>query len=66
MKRCPLHKNTYCEGSDCALAGDENGGCLIHRLLVQLTKVNEPISSYDEVPEFRPPTQTGDFCPWDF
>lgn len=52
MKCCPLHKNTYCEGSDCALAGDKDGNCLIHKLLVQLTKANEPISSYDEVPEF--------------
>ena len=59
MKRCPLSKNALCEGSDCALAGDENGSCLIHKLLVQLTEVNEPISSYDEVPDFRPPGYFG-------
>ena len=59
MKRCPLSKNAFCEGPD-ALAGDENGSCLIHKLLVQLTKINEPISSYDEVPEFRPPVYVGD------
>lgn len=60
MKHCPLNKNTFCEGSNCALAGDENGNRLIHRLLVQLTKANEPIRSYDEVPEFRPPVYVGD------
>ena len=65
-RRCPLNKTTYCEGSSCALAGDENGNCLIHKLLVQLTKANEPIKSYDEVPEFKPSIRTGDFCPWDF
>lgn len=32
-KRCPLNKNTYCEGSECALAGDKKGNCLIHKIL---------------------------------
>lgn len=34
-KRCPLSKNTYCEGSMCALAGDKDGNYLIYKYLVK-------------------------------
>lgn len=69
-RRCPLNKSTYCEGSNCALAGDKDGNCLIHRVLKAFIdgefefEVSSP--ERNEVPEFKPSVRTGDFCPWDF
>ena len=69
-KRCPLNKNTYCEGSMCALAGDKDGNCLIHRFLEAFLNgdFEFEISSSNtrEEPKLRPPVRTGDFCPWDY
>lgn len=70
MKRCPLSKNTYCEGPNCALAGDKDGNCLIHKVLEAFVdgEFEFEISSPErnEMPKFRPPTITGAFCPWDY
>lgn len=64
MKYCPLHKNAYCEGSDCALAGDKDGNCLIHRFLEAFIdgefefEVSSP--GRKEEPKFKPPVYVGD------
>lgn len=70
MKRCPLSKNTYCNGVNCALAGDKDGSCLIHKVLEAFVngefefEVSSP--RRNEEPKFRPPVRIGDFRPWDY
>ncbi len=66
MKECPLMVNNYgnakyCLSSNCGLAGTQDGECLIHRFLVQMTEAKD-----DPISEFKPSTGTGDFCPWDY
>ena len=68
MKYCPLmsfgkeySSEQGCFGKACGLAGGENGECLIHRFLVQMTETKD-----DSISEFKPSTGTGDFCPWDY
>lgn len=69
-KRCPLNKNTYCEGSMCALAGDKDGNCLIHKVLEAFVdgdfefEISSP--GRNEEPKLKPPVRIGDFCPWDY
>ena len=70
LKSCPLHKNTYCEGSNCALAGDKDGNCLIHKFLEAFVdgdfefEISSP--ERNEEPKLRPPVRISELCPWDY